>query len=52
MRFIGCKTQLLGNIESVIKDNSNGHEHLFCDLFSGTGSVARHFKPKYEIHPN
>jgi len=52
MRYIGSKTQLLGNIESVIKDNSDGHEHLFCDLFSGTGSVARHFKPKYEVHSN
>jgi adenine-specific DNA-methyltransferase len=52
VRFIGGKSQLLGNIESVIKENADGGEHLFCDIFSGTGSVARYFKPKYEIHSN
>ncbi|MCL2045966.1 MAG: Dam family site-specific DNA-(adenine-N6)-methyltransferase [Oscillospiraceae bacterium] len=52
MRFIGGKTQLLGNIEAVINENASGHERIFCDIFSGTGSVAKYFKPKYEIHSN
>ena len=52
MRFIGSKNQLLGDIETVIRENSIGHESVFCDIFSGTGSVARYFKPKYEVHSN
>ena len=52
MRYIGGKSQLLGYIENVIRDNAIGNETVLCDLFSGTGAVARHFKPKYEIHSN
>ena len=52
MRFIGGKTQLLGDIEAVIRENASGRESVFCDIFSGTGSVARYFKPKYEVHSN
>ena len=52
MRFIGGKSQLLNNIEAVIADNVQGNETVFCDIFSGTGSVARYFKPKYELHTN
>ena len=52
MRYIGGKSQLLNNIENVIADNANGGERIFCDIFSGTGSVARYFKPKYEVHSN
>jgi adenine-specific DNA-methyltransferase len=52
MRFIGGKTQLLGDIEAVISENTSGRESVFCDIFSGTGSVARYFKPKYEVHSN
>ncbi|MDR3154004.1 MAG: DNA adenine methylase [Deltaproteobacteria bacterium] len=52
MRYIGGKTQLLGDIEAVINRNVEGRESVFCDIFSGSGSVARHFKPKYEIHSN
>jgi len=52
MRYIGGKSQLLGSIENVICENASGDEHLFCDIFSGTGSVARYFKPKYEVHSN
>lgn len=52
MRFIGGKSMLLTSIESVINDNANGKELVFCDIFSGTGAVARHFKPQYEVHSN
>lgn len=43
MRFIGCKENLLSFIESFIKEKDI-KGNVFCDLFSGTGSVAKHFK--------
>ena len=52
MRYIGGKTQLLNDIDAVINKNALGNECIFCDIFSGTGSVARYFKPRYEIHSN
>ncbi|MEG2669525.1 MAG: DNA adenine methylase, partial [Oscillospiraceae bacterium] len=52
MRFIGSKATLLDNIDMVISENTNGTENTFCDIFSGTGIVARHFKPKYEVYSN
>ena len=51
MRFIGCKTQLLENIEAEIDRYAPGAES-FCDIFSGTAAVARYFKPKYTIFSN
>ena len=48
MRYLGNKTRLINNIHSVIeKYNITGE--IFCDLFSGTGSVCESFKDKYEI---
>jgi adenine-specific DNA-methyltransferase len=52
MRYIGGKTQLLCDIDTIIGENAVGSERVFCDIFSGTGSVARHFKPKYEVLSN
>ena len=52
MRYIGNKTNLLENINQVIKDNCQGDEKSFCDLFSGTTSVARYFKNRYKIISN
>lgn len=52
MRFIGSKANLLDNIDIVISQNTTGNESVFCDMFSGTGIVARHFKPRYEVHSN
>ena len=52
MRFIGSKIALLNNIENVINENTTGKESSFCDIFSGTGAVAKHFKSKYEIYSN
>lgn len=52
MRFIGSKINLLKNINMVISENTTGNERVFCDIFSGTGIVARYFKPRYEVHSN
>ena len=52
MRFIGNKTNLLNDIAQVIKENCDGTEKVFCDIFSGTASVARFFKNKYKIISN
>lgn len=52
MRFIGNKTNLLKNIDIVISENTTGNENVFCDIFSGTGAVARYFKPRYEVYSN
>ena len=45
MRFIGGKTLLLDHIKRVLQENTDGTERIFCDIFSGTGTVARYFKP-------
>ena len=52
MRFIGGKTALLNDIAMVISKNTDGSESVFCDMFSGTGTVAKYFKPKYEVYTN
>ena len=51
MRFIGNKTQLLENIKEVV-DRHATDAHSFCDIFSGTASVARYFKQWYEVYSN
>lgn len=51
MRFIGNKTQLLDNIKEVV-DKHAPEAHSFCDIFSGTASVARFFKQWYEVYSN
>jgi len=43
MRFIGCKENLLNYIETFVKQKDI-KGNVFCDLFAGTGSVAKHFK--------
>ena len=43
MRFIGCKENLLDFIEAFVKEKDI-KGNVFCDLFSGTASVAKHFK--------
>jgi len=52
MRYIGGKSRLLHDIDMIVRENTSGGERVFCDIFSGTGSVARHFKPRYEIISN
>ena len=52
MRYIGSKATLLNNIESCIAANIKIKQKSFCDIFSGTGVVAKYFKPQYEIISN
>jgi adenine-specific DNA-methyltransferase len=52
MRYIGNKVNLLNNIENCIKNNIHTSQESFCDIFSGTASVARYFKSKYKIISN
>ncbi len=51
MRFLGNKTRMLENINLVINQN-NISGKIFCDLFSGSGSVGDYFKDKYDIISN
>ena len=53
MRFIGSKIQLLEEIDNFIQENIPFYEGMiFCDLFSGSGSIARYFKKNYQIISN
>lgn len=51
MRYLGNKTRLLGHINQLIEDK-NISGGVFADLFTGTGSVADHFKDRFEIITN
>lgn len=51
MRFIGCKTSLLNSIKQVVDENVP-EAKSFCDIFSGTATVARFFKQWYEVYSN
>ena len=44
MKYIGNKTSLLGFIEQSLESGNVPLEGTFTDLFSGTTSVAEHFK--------
>jgi len=52
MRYIGSKTNLLDEISLVISPFKSNNEQIFCDLFSGTGAVGRHFKKDFQIISN
>jgi adenine-specific DNA-methyltransferase len=51
MRFIGSKNLLLYEIEKIIIDKASNAES-FCDIFSGTSTVARYFKKDFRIISN
>lgn len=51
MRYIGSKVNLLEEI-SVVVNSLKKESTIFCDLFSGTGSVGRYFKKDFEIISN
>lgn len=51
MRFIGSKTLLLDQIKHVI-DEKVPEAKSFCDICSGTATVARHFKQWYQVYSN
>jgi adenine-specific DNA-methyltransferase len=48
---ITYKTQLLDNIKEVVDRHVQDAE-VFCDIFSGTASVARFFKQWYTVYSN
>ena len=52
MRYIGSKVNLLSDIENCITANIQIPQKSFCDIFSGTATVARYFKSKYQIISN
>ena len=53
MRYLGTKTKILGNIEKLLKDKNIYKDGLvFCDAFSGTGTVSHYFKSKFKIIAN
>ena len=43
LNYLGSKETLLSFIETSIKRNNPNGINSFCDLFSGSGIVARHF---------
>jgi adenine-specific DNA-methyltransferase len=54
LRFIGGKKLLLDNIQQIIEENTSidSRKAIFCDIFSGSNAVSRHFKNKYLIYSN
>jgi len=53
MKYIGNKTRLLGFIDEVILKEKLPKKGTFIDIFTGTTSVAEHFKKKnYKIISN
>jgi adenine-specific DNA-methyltransferase len=47
MNYIGSKLKLIDFIDTVIhKEVGSIEEKILCDIFSGTGTVAKHFKSK------
>lgn len=52
MRYIGSKINLLNEIDDVIKSKINDESEIFCDIFSGTGTVGAYFKKRYSIKSN
>ncbi|MQT24818.1 MULTISPECIES: DNA adenine methylase [Pseudomonas] len=57
MNYLGSKTKLLGFIDTVVtecqfKINKPADEIVFCDLFSGSGKVANHFKDRFKVVAN
>lgn len=51
MRYLGNKTRMLANISDFI-DRLHIDGDSFCDLFTGSASVADFFKDKYRIIAN
>jgi len=53
MKYIGNKTRLLGFIDEVVLKEKLPKKGTFIDIFTGTTSVAEHFKKKnYKIISN
>lgn len=53
MRYYGCKRKLLDFLSDGVAKTGINSGAIFCDLFSGTTTVARHFKQKgYTVYAN
>lgn len=53
MRYLGNKSKLLNEIETLLKDKHIYQEGLvFCDAFSGTASVGNYFKHQFNVISN
>jgi adenine-specific DNA-methyltransferase len=57
LKYLGSKTKLLGFIDSVVtecvaKIDKPSEEIVLCDLFSGSGKVANHFKDRFKVVAN
>lgn len=53
MRYYGCKEKLLDFIDKGVGKTGINHGSIFCDLFTGTTSVAKFFKKKgYTVYAN
>lgn len=51
MRYLGNKTRMIDNIDLFIRDLGITGK-TFCDLFTGSASVADFFKDRYKIIAN
>lgn len=51
MRYIGCKAKLLDDINEAI-DKYCPDARTVCDIFSGTATVARNLKSRFEVTSN
>jgi len=51
MRYIGSKQNLLNDLDEAIRPYT-ANASSFCDIFSGTACVARHFKKDFKIISN
>ncbi|ELA7830699.1 DNA adenine methylase [Vibrio alginolyticus] len=55
IQYMGSKTNLVDNIELAMKDffgDSYKNQKTFFDAFSGSGTVANHFKNKFNVITN
>jgi adenine-specific DNA-methyltransferase len=52
MRYIGGKTGLIPQIESLLDKHLDGTENTFTDLFGGSNAVGQYFKRRFQITSN
>lgn len=52
LRFIGSKSNLINEIDKIVKKNIYGDEETFLDLFAGTNIVGEYFKKDFTIYSN
>lgn len=52
MRYIGGKTSLIPQIESLLNKHLDGSESTFTDLFGGSNAVGQYFKRRFQVTSN